>query len=106
VGWAPGERKRAAIGQVPPDTWLIAIGTHGEVRERPADDACPDTCCGHRRCWIEEAHVAELTPPLRPSQAGDQLTGWPASMRVFARRERHHPGRPDDLVRSRRRLAL
>ena len=41
VGWALGERKRAAIGQVPPDTWLIAIGTHGEVRERPADDACP-----------------------------------------------------------------
>jgi len=63
VGWAAalGERKRAAIGQVPPDTWLIAIGTHGEVRERPADDACPDTCCGHRRCWIEEAHVAQLT---------------------------------------------
>jgi len=92
VGWALGERKRAAIGQVPPDTWLIAIGTHGDVRERPADDAYPDTCCGHRRVRIEEAHVAELTPPLRASRAGDQLTGWPASMRVFAHRERHHPG--------------
>jgi hypothetical protein len=62
------------------------------VRERRADDACPDTCCAHRRYWIEEAHVTELTPLLRGGRAGDQLAGWPASMRVFARRERPHPG--------------
>src|SRR5205823_9091742 len=41
---------------------------------------------------IEEAHVSELTGLLRGGRAGDQLTGWPPSMRVFARRERPHPG--------------
>ena len=29
---------------------------------------------------------------LREGAAGDQLEGWPAAMRVFARRERPHPG--------------
>ena len=48
--------------------------------------------CAHRACWIEEAHVAELTGLLREGPAGDQLKGWPAKMRVFARRERPHPG--------------
>ena len=48
--------------------------------------------CAHRACWIEEAHVTELTGLLREGPAGDQLTGWPATMRVFARRERPHPG--------------
>ena len=41
---------------------------------------------------MEEAHVTELTGLLREGPAGDQLAGWPASMRVFARRERPHPG--------------
>jgi hypothetical protein len=62
------------------------------VRERRADDACADRGCAHRRCWIEEARVAELTGMLRQGQAVDQLTGWPAAMRIFARRERPHPG--------------
>ena len=48
--------------------------------------------CGHARCWIEEAHVTELTGLLREGPHGDRLDGWPASMRVFARRERPHPG--------------
>ena len=43
-------------------------------------------------CWIEEAHVTELTGLLREGPAGDQLKGWPKTMRVFARRERPHPG--------------
>ena len=64
----------------------------GEVRERRADDACTDWGCGHRTCWIQEAHISELTGLLRESPAGDQLAVWPASMRVFARRERPHPG--------------
>jgi hypothetical protein len=92
VGWDLGERERAAICQVPEDAWQIAIGPHGEVRERRAEDACAARGCGHRKCWIEEAHVTELTPLLREGPAGDQLAGWPASMRVFARRERPHPG--------------
>ena len=37
-------------------------------------------------------HVSELTELLRQGPAGDQLTGWPSAMRVFARRERPHPG--------------
>ena len=64
----------------------------GEIRERRAEQACGDPGCGHRRCWIEEAHVTELTGLLREGPAGDQLKGWPAKMRIFARRERPHPG--------------
>jgi len=92
IGWELGERERAAITAVPAGAWQIAIGPGGEVRERRADDACADRGWGHRRCWIEEAHVTELTALLRTGRAGDQLDGWPASMRVFARRERPHPG--------------
>lgn len=70
-----GERQRAAITLPPEQAWQIAIGPRGEVRERRADDACTDRGCGHRRCWIEEAHVTELTALLRTGRAGDQLTG-------------------------------
>jgi Transposase DDE domain group 1 len=92
VGWGLGKREKAAISTVPENAWQIAVGHHGEVRERRADDACADRGCAHRRCWTEEAHVAELTARLRQGRAGDQLAGWPATMRVFARRERPHPG--------------
>ena len=92
VGWELGARERAAIRLVPQQAWQIAIDQHGEVRERRADGACPDRSCGHPRCWIEEAHVTELTGLLREGPHGDQRPGWPASMRVFARRERPHPG--------------
>ena len=92
VGWELGKREKAAITQVPGGAWQIAVGHEGEVREHRADDACADRGCAHRDCWIEEAHVAELTGLLRQGPAGDQLTGWPAAMRVFARRERPHPG--------------
>jgi hypothetical protein len=54
--------------------------------------ACGNSQCTHRACWIEEAHVTELTGLLRHGPAGDQLAAWPATMRVFARRERPHPG--------------
>jgi hypothetical protein len=92
VGWDLGERERTAIRHTPAGTWQIALDHRGEVRERRADEASADRCCAHRRCWAGEAHVAELTPLLRSGRAGDQLAGWPASMRVFARRERPHPG--------------
>ena len=92
VGWELGGRERAAITAVPAQAWQIAVDERGEVRERRADQACGDPGCGHRRCWIEEAHVTELTGLLREGQAGDQLNGWPGKMRVFARRERPHPG--------------
>jgi hypothetical protein len=92
VGWELGERERAAITQVPRYAWQIALDHRGEVRERRADDACADRGCAHRRCWIEEAHVTELTTLLREGPGRDQLEGWPAAMRLFARRERPHPG--------------
>jgi hypothetical protein len=92
VGWDLSGRERQAITAVPAQAWQIAVDTGGQVRERRSDDACPDHCCAHRKCWIEEAHAAELTGLLRQGPAGDQLAGWPASMRVFARRERPHPG--------------
>jgi Transposase DDE domain group 1 len=92
VGWELGERERTAIRAAPGEAWQIAIDHHGEVRERRAEGACADRGCGHRKCWVEEAHVTELTALLREGPAGDQLDGWPATMRVFARRERPHPG--------------
>jgi hypothetical protein len=92
VGWALGEREKTALRLVPEQAWQIAIGARGEVRERRAHDACGNDGCAHRACWIEEAHVTELTGLLRGGPAGDQLRAWPAAMRVFARRERPHPG--------------
>lgn len=93
VGWALGGREKAALRQVREDAWQAAIDGRGEVRERRADGACPSPRCAHAACWIQEAHVAELTALLRAAPGGDQLRGWPAAMRIFARRERPHPGR-------------
>ena len=56
----------------------IAVDHRGEVRERRADQACADRCCGHARCWVQEAHVTELTGLLREGPGGDQLAAWPA----------------------------
>ena len=92
VGWELGARERNAIRLVPAQAWQIAIDQRGEVRERRTSDACADRSCAHARCWVEEAHVTELTGLLRDGPHGDQLDGWPATMRVFARRERPHPG--------------
>jgi hypothetical protein len=92
VGWELGERERRALARVPPKAWQAAIDGRGQVRQRRTADACADSGCGHARCWIEEAHVTELTGLMREGPDGDQLAGWPASMRIFARRERPHPG--------------
>lgn len=92
VGWDLGERERTAIAAVPGEAWQIAVDHRGEIRERRAGDACADRCCAHPRCWVQEAHVTELTGLLRRGPDGDQLPGWPESMRIFARRERPHPG--------------
>jgi len=78
--------------QAPRLAWEIAVDSKGEVRERRSADDCPNPRCAHRASWIEEAHDAELTGLLREDPAGDQLKAWPATMRVFARRERPHPG--------------
>jgi Transposase DDE domain group 1 len=94
VGWELGSRERAAISAVPASAWQIAVDARGEIRKRRADQACGDPGCGHRRCWIEEAHVAELTSLLREGPGGDQLADWPEAMRVFTRRERPPCSRP------------
>jgi hypothetical protein len=91
-GWELDAREKAAIRLVPEQAWQIAIDHRGEVRERRAGGACPDLDCGHCACWIEEAHVTELTGLLREGPDGDRLKDWPATMRIFARRERPHPG--------------
>ena len=91
VGWELGERERAAIAAVPAAAWQLAVDHRGELRERRADGACGGAECGHRACWVEEAHVTELTALLRDGRK-DLLAGWPEPMRVFARRERPHPG--------------
>jgi len=92
VGWALGQREKTAISRVLEETWQICIDPRGEIRERRSDEACGDRCCGHRDCWVEEAHVTELTALLRQGPDGDKLAAWPKTMRVFARRERPHPG--------------
>jgi hypothetical protein len=92
VGWAMTEREKTAIRLVPEQAWVQAIGPRGQLRERRADDACDNARCGHTRCWIEQAHVTELTGLLRHRHGADQLASWPATMRVFVRRERPHPG--------------
>jgi len=92
VGWALGERERAALAKVPASGWEAAVDGQGQVRERRGDGACGSPRCAHAACWVQEAHVAELTGLLREGPDGDQLKGWPKAMRVFARRERPHPG--------------
>jgi hypothetical protein len=74
------------------DEHSLVLLSNGDGLGSRADDACPDRSCAHARCWRQEAHVSELTGLLRDGPAGDQLAGWPAGMRIFARRERPHPG--------------
>jgi hypothetical protein len=92
VGWALGARERAALGQGPATAREGRSRRQGQGPRAPRDGACADPRCAHHDCWIEEAHVTELTGLLRQGPAGDQLKGWPETMRVFARRERPHPG--------------
>jgi len=79
VGWGLTERERTALRLMPEQAWLTAIGSRCEVRERRADDACGNLDCGHRRCWVEEAHVTRLTSLLREGSGGDQLKVSPAT---------------------------
>ena len=70
AGWALTEREKTALRLVPEQAWQAAIGPHGQVRERRADDACTSSSCAHRACWIEDAHVTELTGLLRDGRPG------------------------------------
>jgi len=77
VGWELGKREKAAITAVPARAWHIAVDEYGEVPERRADQACGNLECGHRRCWIEEAHVTELTGLLRGARPGTSSKDGP-----------------------------
>src|SRR5258708_13812892 len=70
----------------------MGIDAGGGSRGRRAGGAGPDWQCAPRRGWIEEAPVPELTPLRREGPGGDRLAAWPEKMRIFARRERPHPG--------------
>jgi Transposase DDE domain group 1 len=74
IGWELGERERAAIDRVPAGAWGVVLDDKGQPRD-PG-----------------EAGVIELTALLRKGPHGDQLAGWPADMRIIARREKPHPG--------------
>jgi DDE family transposase len=74
IGWDLGERERAAIARVPAGAWGVVLDDEGQPRN-PG-----------------EAGVVELTGLLRHGPHGDQLAGWPADMRIIARREKPHPG--------------
>ena len=76
-----------------PGSWLGGRRQRGGQGPRaPPENACGNPRCGHRACWIQEAHVTELTGLLREGAGRRPDEGWPATMRVFARRERPHPG--------------
>jgi Transposase DDE domain group 1 len=74
VGWALTEREKTAIRLVPQQAWVQAIGPRGQLREHRAVEACDNSRCGHSRCWVEEAHVIELTGLLRQGPGG---ASWP-----------------------------
>jgi hypothetical protein len=66
VGFDFDERVRVAIGAMPDIGWEAALDAAGRARD--------------------DAQAAELTGLLRHSTGGDRLAGWPAGMRILARR--------------------
>jgi hypothetical protein len=65
VGYELTDAVRAAILNVPEDSWIAALASDGSEREN--------------------GQIAEITTSL-------DLSGWPAGSRVIIRRERAHPG--------------
>jgi len=65
VGYELTDPVRAAILDVPEDSWIAALASDGTLREN--------------------GQIAEITTSL-------DLSGWPAGSRVIIRRERAHPG--------------
>ena len=65
VGYELTDPVRAAILDVPEDSWIAALASDGSEREN--------------------GQIAEITTSV-------DLSGWPAGSRVIVRRERAHPG--------------
>ncbi|GIH70961.1 hypothetical protein Mth01_32140 [Sphaerimonospora thailandensis] len=74
IGWELGEREQGAITPLPQDVWDHVTDADGKARS------------------LDDAGVAELTGLLRRSVGGDQLAGWPQTMRIICRRERPGSG--------------
>ena len=106
VGWALGEREKTALRLVPEQAWQIAIDGRGEVRERRADDACGNAACAHRACWIEEAHVTELTGLLREGPGRGPAAGLARGDAGLRAPRAAASRRAADPVRGRGRLAV
>ena len=77
TGWPVDARTRAALEQVRQSDWSAGLTATGKAEEK--------------------AQVVELTGLLRHSHAGDLLDGWPADMRVIARRVPREPGEQAEL---------
>jgi hypothetical protein len=77
VGWPVDERTRSALAKLRESDWSPALHADGTVD--------PD------------AGVADLTGLLRGSADGDRLAGWPADMRVIARRTPRPAGDQPEL---------
>ena len=77
VGWPVDARTRAAIDAVREDDWTPGVSADGKADGK--------------------AQAVELTGLLRHSVGGDQLVGWPADLRVFARRTPRAPGEQAEL---------
>jgi hypothetical protein len=77
VGWPVDARTKTAIDAVREDDWTAGLTADGKADPH--------------------AQVVQLTGLLRHSVGGDQLAGWPADMRVFARRTPRAPGEQAEL---------
>jgi hypothetical protein len=77
IGWPLDARTRAAIDTVGETDWTPGLSADGKTDDK--------------------AQVVDLTGLLRHSVGGDQLGGWPADMRVFARRTPRAPGEQAEL---------
>lgn len=77
IGWPLDARTQAAIEELPETAWTVGLGANGKPEK--------------------DAEVAELTGILRRGPGGDRLEGWPADLRVIARRVRRGTGEQAEL---------
>lgn len=77
TGWPVDARTRSGIDRLREQDWSPAL--HADGRPDPG------------------AQVAELTAILRTGIGGDELQGWPADLRVIARRTPRDPGEQAEL---------
>lgn len=86
---ARGRRVEYSIG------WPVDVRTRSAIDAARAGDWSPGlTAAGGAET---DAQVIELTGLLRTGPGGDQLSGWPSDLRVFARRTPRVPGEQAQL---------